>query len=935
MPSPFLGLDARSYGLSEELATDIEELDLALGQVLEDQEGSAFVEEARRLVRDPHAAISEEPERVLRLARAFTIVFQLINAAEQKEIVRVNRARRHQGRNESIAESIRHLKEQGKSAAEVEEIFAKIWICPTLTAHPTEARRRAVLDKILNVTLALAEEASNQSVNLKGPLDLEGRSGRSIRLALTELWQTDEMRATSLTVREEVKNALYFFERTILDVVPWLYEDVQRALETHYPDHPWKLKNIITYRSWVGGDRDGNPNVTPEVTWQTLLDHRQVALESHVKHLEGLRWDLTNSCRLVPVSAELEASLALDIQETGLSKEAQERYAQERYVLKVYAMLARLRGMLQEITVLRGEPDGAESTPTGLRRSDPIAGEPRAIGYPDAAALLRDLNLIADSLRSHKAEILTQFGQLPRMIRRVEVFGFHLATLDVRQHSDHHDRAVANLLQIAGVSDNYLDLTETEKTALLSKELANPRPLAARDSITDEHTKGILSVFHSIKRAQSKLSRESVEAYVISMTHGISDMLEVLLLAKEAGLVRVSPSGMLESDLEVVPLFETVDDLEACGALMTELFDTPIYRAYLAGRGNAQEVMLGYSDSSKDGGYLAANWALYKAQQELAEAFLNAGVQLRFFHGRGGTVGRGGGRASRAILSQPPGSFGGQVRFTEQGEVISFRYALRPIAHRHLEQIVNAVIVATAQSSKAVADPPEFHVAMERLSIRARAAYRETVYDDADFWDFYSQATPIEFISLLTIASRPVFRPGKTLKGIEQLRAIPWNFAWVQSRHILVGWFGLGSALADCSDKQLLKRMNREWPFFRTMIDNAQLELVRTHLPTSRLYSERVGTTSVTRIQKEIEEEFERSVSEILNLTETSTLLSGSKTVKATVEFRNPLTFPLNRIQVSLMERWQTLPEEDQPGAYREAVLQSIAGLAAAMQSTG
>jgi phosphoenolpyruvate carboxylase len=565
-----------------------------------------------------------------------------------------------------------------------------------------------------------------------------------------------------------------------------------------------------------------------------------------------------------------------------------------------------------------------------------MVGGSKAKGYADAAAFLRDLQLISESLKAHKGDLLTRYGQLPRMIRRVEVFGFHLATLDVRQHSDQHDKAVAKLLQIAGVSENYLSLSEEEKTRLLSQELTNPRPLASWDSIEDEHTRNTLAVFQTIRKAQTRLSRQSVEAYIISMTHGISDMLEVLLLAKEAGLVRVSPSGTLVSDIEVVPLFETVDDLRGCGALMTELFGTPIYKSYLEQRGNAQEVMLGYSDSSKDGGYVAANWALYTAQQDLAKAFADAGVKLRFFHGRGGTVGRGGGRASRAILSQPPGSFGGQVRFTEQGEVISFRYALRPIAHRHLEQIVNAVIVATAQSARE-ADPPEFHAAMEVLSKDARRAYRETVYDDPDFWHFYTEATPIEFISLLTIASRPVFRPGKTLKGIDQLRAIPWNFAWVQSRHILVGWYGLGSALDGFSDKQLLTRMNAEWPFFRTMIDNAQLELVRTHLPTSRLYSERAseGSPSVARIQKEIEDEYERSVSEVLGLSGQEALLATSRTVKATVEFRNPLTFPLNRIQVELMNRWQTLPEEEQSGAYRESVLQSIAGIAAAMQSTG
>jgi phosphoenolpyruvate carboxylase len=363
---------------------------------------------------------------------------------------------------------------------------------------------------------------------------------------------------------------------------------------------------------------------------------------------------------------------------------------------------------------------------------------------------------------------------------------------------------------------------------------------------------------------------------------------------------------------------------------MTSLFAQPIYRTYLESRRNCQEVMLGYSDSSKDGGYLAANWALYQAQMNLAEACRVAGVKLRFFHGRGGTVGRGGGRASRAILSQPPGSFGGQVRFTEQGEVISFRYGLRPIAHRHLEQIVNAVLLATTNQDRP-ADPPEFFAAMETIATTSRAAYRKTVYETPSFWHFYSHATPIEFISLLTIASRPVFRPGKTLAGIEQLRAIPWNFAWVQSRHIFVGWYGMGTALQQFPDKELLKRMNVEWPFFQTVLDNAQLELVRTHIPTSRIYARRAGAEGQP-VQQSIEQDYQATVDEIQSATETPSLMARSRTVRATVEFRNPLTIPLNRMQVRLMDLYS---EVEDSHAYQEAMLQTIAGLAAAMQSTG
>jgi phosphoenolpyruvate carboxylase len=369
---------------------------------------------------------------------------------------------------------------------------------------------------------------------------------------------------------------------------------------------------------------------------------------------------------------------------------------------------------------------------------------------------------------------------------------------------------------------------------------------------------------------------------------------------------------------------------------MTEMYSAEVYRKHLQSRGNRQEIMLGYSDSSKDGGYLAANWSLYSAQRELAKASREAGVEHRLFHGRGGTVGRGGGRANKAILSQPPGSFSGQIRFTEQGEVISFRYGLRPIAHRHLEQIVNAVIIEAHRSALDQPEPPEFDAAMEQMAEVSRQTYRRTVHEDPEFWSFYTQATPIEFISFLTIASRPVFRPGKALQGIDQLRAIPWNFAWVQSRHVLVGWFGIGSALESCPDKDLLRRMLQEWPFFKTVLDNAQLELTRAQISTSRRYAARVEPRTLgEKFQGAIERDYEQTVREILAISGQDALMSGAKTVRATVEFRNPMVSPLNQMQVYLMDKWGSLTDEEQGGVWREAILQTIAGLAAAMQSTG
>lgn len=916
MPTSFLGLDPAQYGLTDELSRDIRELDHALGEVLESQEGGELIECARKMVRG-EADLPTDPDQIRRVARAFTVLFQLVNAAEQKEIVRVNRVRRKERRNESIAEAIATLKGNGRTASEVQALLNRLWICPTLTAHPTEARRRVVLDKILEITMALAEEESS-GPDLHGPLDVEGRAQNALLLALTELWQTDEMRQSSLTVREEVRNALYFFERTILDVVPWLYEDLERALHEHYPDHEWDIPRIVSYRSWVGGDRDGNPKVTSEVTWQTLLDHRESVITSYIEALGRLRWDLTNSIKLVPVSAEFEEKLQDDLRTVRLTDIELNRYSQEHYVLKIRVMSERLRAMLGDIDA--------------LRRHQPAQS---GIGYLTSCQFAADLRLVQGSLRENRGEALAEHSELKRLARRVDVFGFTLAALDIRQHSEEHAKAVGALFKAAGISDAYGELSESEKVARLSRELMNPRPLVSPDFEPDEKVRDVLDVFRVIRRARQELAPNAIECYIISMTHGASDLLEVLILAKEAGLTRIR-DGRIESDLDIVPLFETIDDLRGSGDLMRDLYRQEAYRAHLESRGLRQEIMLGYSDSSKDGGYLAANWSLYKAQRELAKAGREAGIEQRLFHGRGGTVGRGGGRANRAILSQPPGSFSGQIRFTEQGEVISFRYGLRPIAHRHLEQIVNAVIIAADESDRARPEPSEFDEAMEKMSTVSREAYRETVHEDPEFWSFYSQATPIEYISLLTIASRPVFRPGKALQGIDQLRAIPWNFAWVQSRHVLVGWYGIGAALASYPDKELLRRMLDEWPFFRTVLDNAQLELTRANIPTSRLYAARVEPRDLGhRIQRKIEADYDQTIAQVLQISGQRELLEGSKTVRKTVEFRNPMVLPLNRLQLSLMDRWGTLSDEEQSGPWREAILQTIAGLAAAMQSTG
>jgi len=928
----FLDLDAEGHGLSEALGHDIDLLDRLLGRVLKAQEGERLTELARKLMSSsaplPGDLLEQIPElsdpaTIRQLARAFTVLFQLINTAEQKEIVRVNRER--QGtRRESIREAVGQLKASGLSASQVQELINRVEITPTLTAHPTEAKRKAVLDKLQSIALLLAEREGSPS--LTGPLDTKGLAVEEIERTLTELWQTDEMRVRSLTVSEEVRNALYFFERTIMEVVPWLHADLAAALSQVYPDHSFEIPTILTYRSWVGGDRDGNPNVTPDETWHALLEHRMLALEVYLSRVEILRREFTQSTKLVPVSDDLLESVDKDRHKLGLRQRDLQRYSQEPYVVKLLGVEERLK---QSLACAQAMAVGTST-----------ASFDHAYANPDE--LLADLRLIQSSLAANLASDVSSSGRLPHLLRQIEAFGFHLATLDVRQHSDEHEKALNEILVAAGVLPSgrtYPDLDEAERIELLSNELCNPRPLLPLDFQGSKQCRSVLDVFHVIRRARRELSPQSIVAYVISMTHGISDVLEVLLLCKEVGLFRITEEG-IESEIDVVPLFETIEDLHGCGDLMRKLIANSRYRAHLEARGNLQEVMLGYSDSSKDGGYLAANWALQNTLADLALTSKDTGVPMRLFHGRGGTVGRGGGRANKAILSQPAGSFGGRIRFTEQGEVVSFRYSLPPIAHRHLEQIVSAVLLAASGVGVPNAET-QFGDVMRDLEASSREAYRSLVYDDPDFWSFYTQATPIEHISLLPIASRPVYRPGNALSGIDGLRAIPWNFAWVQSRTTLVGWYGMGTALeqyaaGDPGRLETLRTMYRNWPFFQTVVDNAQLELTRSHIPTARMYAARVQPRSLgQRIEATIEDEHARSVHMILKITGQSRLMEKARVVRNTVEFRSPAVMPLSTLQVALMDRWPSLSEEDQAGVWREAMLQTIAGIAAAMQSTG
>lgn len=892
MNQAFLGLNPERYGLPEPLCADIRRVDCLLHAMLTQHESEEFVATCRGFGSMSGAQMAAlGPERLTKTARAYTLLFQLLNALEQKEIVRVNRSRRqdpgHQSHRHSVAGLVAELKRQDRTAAEVAEIVGRIRIEPTLTAHPTEAKRRAVLDKLFEFVLMLdAPKQPSLNTSLNPP-----STDERLQEVLGLLWDTDEVRTQQLTVKEEIENVIYFLDRSVFNVVTWIKRDMVEALEKHYPGHKWEVPHLIRYRSWVGGDRDGNPYVTDRVTLEATRMYRDAVLRRYARACEKASTTLTFASHTVPLTAAFLARLEASRRAAAIDDDTEKRFHDEPVALMFHCMSRRLGP---------------------IRATRELAVQP----YANERDFIDDLVAVEELVKGHPG---MPVARLRRLIDRVEAFGFSYVTLDVRQHSKLHGHAVGEVFAAAGVCGDYAAASEDEKVQLLLAELAGRRPLVPVGWEGDEATESVRKTFRAIGVCQKDTNPDSVKAYVVSMTHDLSDWIEPVLLAKEAGLPPLGPAA-----LDYVPLFETVDDLERAPALLDQWLSIPAVREHVRVKGESQEVMLGYSDSSKDGGFLAANWALYQAQEALSEVGLRHGVKIRFFHGRGGTVGRGGGRAGQAILSQPPSTFCGQIRFTEQGEVISFRYGLPALAERHLEQIVAAVLKSVAFPP---GPPPEgSREVVELLALRSREAYRKLVYGDAGFWDFYKLATPIRHISLLTIASRPVSRSTHAVTSLDDLRAIPWNFAWVQSRYLMVGWYGVGSAVSAAPDKPRLAQLYKEWAFFRTLMDNCQLELARTLLPVAREYG---AMSKASSVAVRIEQEFESARQSLLEVTGFGELLENAPVVRRTIAFRNPLVEPLHRLQIELMSRLDERPE------LRPTMVQTIAGIAAAMQSTG
>ncbi len=908
---------AHAAGLSEPLARRVALVERLVGRVAVERYGpdagalladvlatvrasgpGGFDAAAERLAGAPTDAL-------LAAVRTLTAGFHLVNKAEQIEIVRINRERAMTAtaeapRRESVAGAIRHLRDAGLDAGQALALVARLDIQPTLTAHPTEARRRTIL------LHQQAAAAALDALTTPGALtpDEAAATQHEVENRLRLLLATDEVRPAEVTVRDEVRHGLYFVATTIWDTVPLIHSDLRRAFrETYGVDV--EVPDVLKLRSWIGGDRDGNPAVTPEVTAWAFAAHRDDALRLHRRAVDALRLELSVSDQQADLPEALRASIEADRANAPLDERRWRQNAHEPVRLKLMQMVARLDALI----------DMPESAPVYT------ALEYRA-----------DLDLIADSLTAAGLGSLVETGLLADIRVQARTFGFHLAALDVRQHSRVHEAAVGDLLARAGVTDDYAALDEPARLALLEAELANPRPLVRVNAEIGPEAASALGAFRTARDAHAH-EPEALGAFIVSMTDSVSDLLEVLLLAREAGLWTLSQDGSVSSPVDAVPLFETIADLEAAPRLLGALFASPVYRTHLAARGGFQEVMLGYSDSNKDGGYWAANHALHAAQRAVAVACREAGVELRLFHGRGGTVGRGGGRAGQAILGMPAEAQSGRIRFTEQGEVISFRYALPGIAHRHLEQIVHAQTVALADAEVSAGDDPALSDRWQTIADASMKAYRALVEADG-FWAWFREATPFEAIAGLSIASRPVSRGGPP--ALDTLRAIPWVFSWTQPRMTVPGWFGTGTALAAAFSDGHLDTLRADLdrsPFLQAVAGNAMREMARARLSIAQRYADRAETAGAGAAPFEaVEAEFARTERALLRLVRRDELLSDSASIAATIRYRNPPTDVLNLIQVELFARHRAAPEDAGVSA---ALLATLNGIAAAMQSTG
>jgi phosphoenolpyruvate carboxylase len=846
------------------------------------------------------------------LVRAFSLYFDLINLAEQQTRLRTLRARAEAADGgvlpETVEQALLQLRERGVTAEQLRGVLQKVMVVPVFTAHPSEARRRTILEKL--------DQIANQLDRLDQMRLLPDEQAEALAIIATEIesfWLTDTVRDRRPQVVDEIRHGLGLVSETLFEIVPKVYRGLDAALERMFPD-VGGAPSLLRFGGWIGGDRDGNPHVTHDVTRDAIRLHQETVIRHYLRQVVELGRRLSHSGKLLRPSEALLESLARDRELLHTHAEPTDR---EPYRQKLHSVTTRLRRTLEHVRSFAPRWNDEQLTPAGV--------------YRRPQELRDDLSVIADDLARRSTEDLNA-GLVNDLIRQVDVFGLHMLTLDIRQHSTRHAAALDEILRWAGVCDRYLKLTPNERFDLLEAELSQNRPLIPAHLPFSPETCEIVETFRTVAAVLDQQCEEAVETYVISGASEPANLLEVLLFARDARLF--DPAEGL-SRLNIAPLLESLDSLQSAIPFIQRLLGQPTYRRHLELRGNVQEIMLGYSDSSKEAGCVQSAWSIYKAHRDLGEMMRRTGVTFQIFHGRGGSIGRGGGPANQAILAQANGPLNLRIRFTEQGEVIADRYGRPAIAARHLEQILHAVLLTSFPAEQPI--DPAWEWALERLAMSACRHYRDLVYDTPEFMTYFESATPFAEISQLKIASRPAFRG--VARTINDLRAIPWVFSWMQSRHTLPGWYGLGSAVQDFlkdhgGEVSQLRQMYELWPFWRTLIDNTQMILAKADLRIARLYAELVDDKAVgDMIFRRIEAEYQLTESFVCQITGQERLLDSSPVLQRSIDRRNPYVDPMSYVQLVLLER---LRRGDEPQKeLLTAALESINGIASGLKNTG
>ncbi len=934
--------DSRGY-MDPALRRDVRFLTSLLGEMIREKEGVRFfqtIEKIRILAKESRAnrngqihelrrMIQRLPlDTAIKVARAFTIYFQLVNLAEEAQ--RIRRINHYEsqpgpGLEMSLSWTAYQLVFAGVDGRTLFKNLQQAEVKPVMTAHPTEVRRRTTMDHLLVVARALEQWAHPQATLAQRRL-----AEISIRETLEILWATNEARQRKLAVSDEVSQILFFMERTILTLVPQIYDALDDLVKFIDPDGNRRVPPIIRFGSWVGADRDGNPYVTPQVTWETAQSQRLVILGYYVRQVEDLIRRFSQAETLLPASNLLRRSIEQDGKDLKAATRHLSRYeGAELYRKKLSFMHTRL------LYTVGNHSDG----------------------YPSYLHFQKDLELVRDSLlRSGSCYAAREIDQL---IRQVETFGFRLANLEFREHRDKILQAVTELLpQFLKEQIHYDQLSEADRQAVLRKVLLSADPSTFKPQKPSPVAGDILAQFETMGRIQRELDPEMAMTYLVSMTRSPSDILAVLVVGAWTGLIGgLAKEGKgARATFDVVPLFETIPDLTLSQEFMVTLWNDPAYKRYLAARANRQQVMLGYSDANKDGGYLSANWALYQAQARLSRAASRYGVKLVLFHGKGGTIDRGGGLSHRAIMAQPFSAPGCRIKITEQGEVVAAKYSDPTIGRRNLEQLLSAVLLANMASGRkqvSVGQLRRWEEMMEELAEASERAYRGLVFEDEEFIQYYSQATPIRVVLATPVAgTRPGSRPmdgvseGEVPLTVDRLRAIPWVFSWIQSRHMLSAWYGIGSAIETYRKRhgadgfRELSTMAGHWPFAQVLLENAQASLAKADLNIARVYATLVKPRRVgDRIFSLIEEEYHRATREVLAITGCRTLLKDQQVLYHSIALRNPYVDPLHFLQIRGLQQLQMAKKSKKISATQAKLLElirlTIHGVSYGMKSTG